>query len=185
MNSAASNKAAADDAIHVMEATYRLLTAVAALYDTASSADGRPQAAADWTGLIESLLFDVGKVHELLDRLQRRGGDWRISGKGTGRGLSVMQLLQLTQGRFDRVMKLGNVWTDILRWIRILQLCEQRWAKVIQRFERWELDSDGVMVRVKSSSQHRRESLTAIGKRIAAERQKHDQLYKLPPRLVA
>lgn len=106
---------------------YQFLTQLSGLYAEATRHESRAHEKSVWTEMSDATLADLGDVFNVWDLVLKS----ERSGKGKGADDALGVVVVRACKRADYVMDKVNVWTPLVRWARLIRLCEARWQKIL------------------------------------------------------
>jgi len=143
-----------------LESAYHFIASLGAFYINALQDGHLPPGADRYGSLTDSIMNDIGKVHELwhlfLDQVRagfkpprlRHWLEWEAR---------LMPRLNRLQGRL-------NVWTPMNRWLFVLQAAETVWQSLLGELKREGLDRDQIVPGLLQESKKRSESLRTLSR---------------------
>jgi len=139
-----------------------LLYHLGALYSLALDCNRDTPQAKNWAELAESLLQDVGTLHQTWSAFNPEKVE------PAARAAIDKRLLGLN-GRFKKIHPQLNLWILPARWPRILLRCEQQWQDFIARLQKHALLTAAGAAPALAGIAKRREILRALHTQLVAE----------------
>jgi hypothetical protein len=137
---------------------YHYITQISGLYAQAAEHEAEKVPRGVWGELCDRALLDLGDLYHLWEEALREGRAGRTALDDTGLGVIVNRAC----GRMTVLVDHMNVWTPMARWARVLQLCERRWLRMLERLEKLSPAMNVKLSGVRTSSLDRVSRLTGL-----------------------
>lgn len=141
-----------------LESAYHFIASLGAFYIHALQDGHLPPGADRYVGLIDSILCDIGKAHELwhlfLDQVRAGYKPPRLR-HWQQQEARLMPRIKRLQGRV-------NAWTPMSRWLLVLHAAETVWQSLLGELKQEGLDRDQIVVSLLQESKKRSDSLRTL-----------------------
>jgi len=145
-----------DDSCQDLRVAYECVCRMASLYASMASLPNEIIQADVVFALSETILEDLGRVHQIWKKAGSLGGEWRI-GTSDKRPLRRVYAQQIR--RLDIIIRNLSDSHPGEKWLRVIALCEARWIYSLERLARVGIDTKGLLNDALSSAKGRQKIL--------------------------